>query len=76
MYLYFQVLVRIVQWTTELFVHAAASSDKMFPIIKSITFNQVLNEVQKLEVGLSCNERVSGLIGSLHIIARLWLDRS
>ena len=54
MYLNFHVLVRIVQWTTELLVHAVASTDKMFLIINSITFNEVLNEVQKLGAGLNC----------------------
>jgi len=54
MYLNIQFLVRIVEWTTELPVHAVASTDKMLLIINSITFNQVLNEVQKLGAGLNC----------------------
>jgi len=54
MYLNFKFLLRFVQWTTELLGHAAASTEKMFLIIYSITFNQVLNEVQKLEAELNC----------------------
>jgi hypothetical protein len=34
--------------------HAAVASSKTFQIINSITFNQDLNEVQKLVAGLNC----------------------
>jgi hypothetical protein len=48
------LLAEFVYWTMELLGHPTVAPSKTFQIINSITFNQDLNEVQKLVAGLNC----------------------
>jgi hypothetical protein len=48
------LLAGFVKWMMEFLGHAAVTPSKTFQIINSITFNQDLNEVQKLVAGLNC----------------------